>query len=627
MAVLPQFHDQHAALNRAVHRWDRRTRAGQSAIWLPRAIIAALIGGIVLALLARLRPLLTPTQIALVTGALVGAAIIVCLAVIWLRRDATERMAIRYDVALGLGERISTAFDLIEGRIRSNDELTARQITDAAAWIDRAEPSHALPIRVKVGELALLVGVVGVLAALLIVPNLQADALLDNAAQAAVIEAAREELREITQGVAANPDLEGAERDALLQALADAQRALDQNNVSSEEAFAALSDVERDLSRSADDLLQRSADTQSAIDQASERLSQAMNQSPDAGSQGLSDMLNQLAQQMEQMDAAQQAAAQDALNQAAQNMPGSNPSLGQMGQMMEQAAQSMANGDSQAAQENLQQASEQANQAEQSAQQQQRAGEQTEQNAQQAQDAADQVAEQSEQNQQQQSQAPQGDPNQQQPGEQSQPGDQSQPGEGQTNPQASQADPNQSGSQPGGENPQQSQGDQAQPGDQSSGTSQQSAQPGDAPSAQSSTGDQPGAGQDQANQSSAGIGAGMGDQAADPNALQSPFLGDRVEANNNPDGGGEQDYAPVYAPSRIGGELGEDQIFLEPEDSNVPSVDGEFSANPSGESSVPYNQVFGQYSAAANEALNQNTIPLSLRDVIRNYFSSLEPRN
>jgi hypothetical protein len=40
---------------------------------------------------------------------------------------------------------------------------------------------------------------------------------------------------------------------------------------------------------------------------------------------------------------------------------------------------------------------------------------------------------------------------------------------------------------------------------------------------------------------------------------------------------------------------------------------------------VPYEQVFGDYRDAANEALSEEPIPLGLRGLVREYFSSLEP--
>ena len=42
-------------------------------------------------------------------------------------------------------------------------------------------------------------------------------------------------------------------------------------------------------------------------------------------------------------------------------------------------------------------------------------------------------------------------------------------------------------------------------------------------------------------------------------------------------------------------------------------------------SSVPYSQVFGDYRDAAYEALNDDYIPLGMKEYVRNYFSSLEP--
>lgn len=43
------------------------------------------------------------------------------------------------------------------------------------------------------------------------------------------------------------------------------------------------------------------------------------------------------------------------------------------------------------------------------------------------------------------------------------------------------------------------------------------------------------------------------------------------------------------------------------------------------QSLVPYDQVFGDYRDAAYQALDEDYVPLALRDTIRDYFSSLEP--
>jgi hypothetical protein len=84
-------------------------------------------------------------------------------------------------------------------------------------------------------------------------------------------------------------------------------------------------------------------------------------------------------------------------------------------------------------------------------------------------------------------------------------------------------------------------------------------------------------------------------------------------------------YEPVYDPRRVGGNPNADEIVLEPDDSDVPVIEGEFAPNPSGEALVPYNEVYGDYRNQANRALESDYVPLGLRDVVRNYFTSLEP--
>jgi hypothetical protein len=43
------------------------------------------------------------------------------------------------------------------------------------------------------------------------------------------------------------------------------------------------------------------------------------------------------------------------------------------------------------------------------------------------------------------------------------------------------------------------------------------------------------------------------------------------------------------------------------------------------DSVIPYTEVFAQYRDSAYQALEREQIPLSMKDYIRDYFSSLEP--
>jgi hypothetical protein len=122
------------------------------------------------------------------------------------------------------------------------------------------------------------------------------------------------------------------------------------------------------------------------------------------------------------------------------------------------------------------------------------------------------------------------------------------------------------------------------------------------------------------------VGSGAGDAPGDlgqspPGGAQNNPNADR---DNNPDGLGEADYDPVFAPQNIGGGGG-DEVRLEANPDDTPLQEGEFSANPDGQVTVPYNQVYSDYADAASRALDADYIPLGLRDVIRDYFSSLDP--
>jgi hypothetical protein len=99
------------------------------------------------------------------------------------------------------------------------------------------------------------------------------------------------------------------------------------------------------------------------------------------------------------------------------------------------------------------------------------------------------------------------------------------------------------------------------------------------------------------------------------------------QPDNNADGLGEGEFEAVNVPRRIGDAPNDgSSVELEPDASNSPLREGDFSENPTGQVTVPYNQVFSDYAGAANRALDSDYVPLGLRDVVRDYFTSLEPR-
>lgn len=591
--------DNYAALQGIVARWDRRLRLTQSVLWLPRAFIPGLLIGIALALVARTRPLWPPPTIALMALAGIGVGVAVMLAVIWLWRRSLIVGARRFDVEFGLGERVSTALELGTGAIRSNEELRLLQVADAHSRASAVRPGEYLPLRTRSRDWAVVLALAGLLALFLLLPNPQTEALEEDAQQEAAIDEAAEAIREITEEVAADTDLGNEERQALLEQLNQTLDRLEQPNISAEEAFASVSAMQAALEEQARQQQDAAAQNQAALQAAADALRQAADQGAgeqnaqaQEGAQTMQGALEQLTQNLEQfvqnaeqMSEQERQAAADALRDAAQALQQTNP---EAAEALNQAADALENSDNQQTQDQLEQAQQQAQEQGEQGQQQEAQAQQSREQAQQAEQAAEQIAQQGEQ---QQGDQQQGQP---QEGQQAQQGQQPQQGEGQ-----------QQGDQPG-QNP----GESGQEGDQQGGQQQPGGQ----------QGNQPGEvqGSIQAQQ-----GGGAGDDSGESTGQASPAQV-APDQNNNPDGQGESEYESVNVPRRIGGEGGE-EIVLEPDASDAPVQEGEFAENPEGQVTVPYNQVFGQYQDAANRALEGGYVPLGLRDVVRDYFTALEP--
>jgi len=126
-----------------------------------------------------------------------------------------------------------------------------------------------------------------------------------------------------------------------------------------------------------------------------------------------------------------------------------------------------------------------------------------------------------------------------------------------------------------------------------------------------------------------GQGQGQGDGAGAGQSGDGDGVGTGASAGGI---GGESGHAEnVYVPdfADLSGEAGEDvelpaECIANPEScgallNETPTEFGDET------STVPYSQVFGDYRDAAYEALNDDYIPLGMKEYVRDYFSSLEP--
>lgn len=129
-------------------------------------------------------------------------------------------------------------------------------------------------------------------------------------------------------------------------------------------------------------------------------------------------------------------------------------------------------------------------------------------------------------------------------------------------------------------------------------------------------------GQNNGQQGAGGSGQGQGNG-------QLPQGGEAGNGPIQPNGasdGGESGYEPLYAPSLLGGEGGE-QVHLPGQGDGSGETISTGPTNPGqpGRSNVPYDQVYAEYDEINNQAIENGQVPLDYQQIIRNYFDSLKP--
>ncbi len=232
-----------------LRRWGLWLRLAESLTWGSWGAAVGSGAGLLLALAARLWPLLMPRWLAGLAGLLVLVGWLIGWLAVWLRPRALLRLARVFDRRFGLAERLTTAVEIGTGRLRATSAMARVQLADTLDAAARVDVRATLPLRAS--RRALLVfGVLAVALALsLWLPNPQEDTLLQRVAVRDAIEEQIEELEAVREEMAQVEGLTEAEREMLLQALEEAIAALRNSQLvgSPEEAIAALSEAEQSL--------------------------------------------------------------------------------------------------------------------------------------------------------------------------------------------------------------------------------------------------------------------------------------------------------------------------------------------------------------------------------------------
>lgn len=569
-------------------RWEQRYEWRLLSRTVPRSLIAALLLGLLIGAVGYWRFRLAAEQLALIAAGLCAlGGILNVLHTLVFPRSLAEK-ARHFDIEFGLRERVSTAFELMHGRIKTHPEIESRQIADALAHARAIDPAERIAMDFRPREFGLLAVLLLAMIGMILLPAIVGEDFLPEPPSAAV-EAAKEDLREIIETAAKDTNLDDVDRQDLLEALEIALERLEEEDISEEEAFAAMSQLQAELealeNKLEDTIELDQSTTEAALEAFEDFIAPSETDGQSAESAGetdaasnLGEMLNaleQMNQDAAQMSAEEAQAASEALQAAAEYLEQISE---EMAAQMEMLAEALENADLERLQEQLDALREQVEGAQEQQQQDQNARTTLQQQLELAEEAAEEIARQAQESQQEAGAPQQGEP--------------------QTS---------ETGQQPGGE-----QGAQTRQGD-SQGNQQ-------------SDRNRPGSDQDQGrNQDSSSAGRGAGDGA--PSNVSKPgSAGDDqgAETDNNPTGLGEIEYEAIYSPSGIGGG-GENEIRLRTDPGDTTVAEGEFDDNPLGESRVSYDTVFSEYQNAANRALESDYVPLGLRDVVREYFTSLEP--
>ncbi len=236
-----------SSLRPLISKWGLRLRLAESLTWGPWGAAAGLGAGLLLALAARLWPLLTWRWLAGLAVLLAGVGGSAGLGVVWLRPRPLMRLAREFDRRFCLAERLTTALEIGRGCLRVAPAMAAAQLTDTLQAAGHVNPGHLLPLRPSRPALVAFGVLVVALTVALWLPNPQEAVLVQRAAVRAAVEEQIAGLEAAREAVAEAEGLTEAERVALLQALEEAIAGLEEGRATPEEALAALAQAEQAL--------------------------------------------------------------------------------------------------------------------------------------------------------------------------------------------------------------------------------------------------------------------------------------------------------------------------------------------------------------------------------------------
>ncbi len=336
--------------------WNRRRKLRDALLWAPRLLLAGLLLAVIIAALARFRPLLDNEELTYFVAVCALSGLSIGLLAALGRPFSLIQQAHFADRRFRLQERAATAVEIHAGLLEIPGFLREQQLSDAAQAAAAVDTRAGLPLRPAWRDWALIIVASGLLLLAIALPNPQADILRHQRAVAAAVEEQADALQALVEEINENPALNQGQREALLEPLAGALEALDDGSLSQEQAVAVLSEAEADLralsENTATELLESlgSAGQPLADNANAGQLGSAL-QNGNLSAAGSA--AAQLADSLPELTAAEQAALAADLAETAAALAQVDSELAQQ---FAEAAQALQNGDIAAAQQALREA-------------------------------------------------------------------------------------------------------------------------------------------------------------------------------------------------------------------------------------------------------------------------------
>ncbi len=346
-------------LEREIARFSQALRRHRLVVGAGYGVVVMLVALLIAAIAARLAPLWHQAALLLASVWAVGGGLFAGAMLGYLWPMPLPRRLRLFDRRLHLAERLTTAWELAQGRITAPADLIQLQQTETLTAARAIEPQPAFPLRPPrfVGFAALVL--LPTLALALFLANPQESVLVQREAQQQATEAAIAQLVAAQETLATNDALSEAERAATLQALEEALATLRDRRSTPTEQQAALSAAERQLaelrSPEAAAQLQRLAEA-SPLSSAEvvQPLAEALQRGDaEAAAAYLRDLLDPTGK--EPLTAAETLALADAFQQMADALNATDPALAEQ---LAAAAQEIYSGDMASARAAVQQAAE-----------------------------------------------------------------------------------------------------------------------------------------------------------------------------------------------------------------------------------------------------------------------------